>query len=76
MEFTKRISRISESATMAVTAEAGRLKREGVDIVAFGAGEPDFPFQGLQQAGAVIAHLYFGNLLPPDRGPIAARRCL
>ena len=27
---------------MAVTAEAGRLKAEGVDIVAFGAGEPDF----------------------------------
>lgn len=35
--------RISESATMAVTAEAGRLKSEGVDVVAFGAGEPDFP---------------------------------
>ena len=27
---------------MAVTAEAGRLKAEGIDIVAFGAGEPDF----------------------------------
>jgi aspartate aminotransferase len=27
---------------MAVTAEAGRLKAEGVDVVAFGAGEPDF----------------------------------
>ncbi len=43
MEFSQRISRISESATMAVTAEAGRLKRAGVDVVAFGAGEPDFP---------------------------------
>lgn len=28
---------------MAVTAEAGRLKRAGVDVVALGAGEPDFP---------------------------------
>jgi aspartate aminotransferase len=27
---------------MAVTAEAGRLKRAGVDVVALGAGEPDF----------------------------------
>jgi aspartate aminotransferase len=27
---------------MAVTAEAGRLKAAGVDVVAFGAGEPDF----------------------------------
>ena len=43
MELTKRICRISESATMAVATEAGRLKAAGVDIVAFGAGEPDFP---------------------------------
>ena len=43
MEFSERVGRISESATMAVTAEAGRLKRAGVDVVALGAGEPDFP---------------------------------
>ncbi len=43
MELTERISRISESATMAVSTEAGRLKAAGVDVVAFGAGEPDFP---------------------------------
>jgi aspartate aminotransferase len=43
MQLTKRMSRISESATMKVSAEAGRLKAEGVDVVAFGAGEPDFP---------------------------------
>ena len=28
---------------MKVAAEAGRLKREGVDVVDFSAGEPDFP---------------------------------
>lgn len=43
MEFSERVGRISESTTMAVTAEAGRLKRAGVDVVALGAGEPDFP---------------------------------
>lgn len=43
MKITERMNRISESATMAVSAEAGRLKATGVDIVAFGAGEPDFP---------------------------------
>ena len=43
MRFSNRVGRISESATMAVTAEAARLKREGVDVVALGAGEPDFP---------------------------------
>lgn len=37
------MSWITESSTMKVAAEAGRLKREGVDVVDFGAGEPDFP---------------------------------
>ena len=43
MQLTQRISRISESTTMAVTTEAGRLKAEGVDVIALAAGEPDFP---------------------------------
>lgn len=37
-----RISRISVSSTMKVAAEAERLRSEGVDIVDFSAGEPDF----------------------------------
>jgi len=43
MQLSERVSRISESATMAVTAEAGRLKAAGVNVIAFAAGEPDFP---------------------------------
>jgi aspartate aminotransferase len=42
-ELAERISRISVSSTMKVAAEADRLRREGVDVVDFGAGEPDFP---------------------------------
>jgi len=38
-----RVNLISMSATMKVSAEAARLKREGVNVVGFGAGEPDFP---------------------------------
>ncbi len=37
------MSRISESATMAVSAKAGQLKASGVNVIAFAAGEPDFP---------------------------------
>jgi aspartate aminotransferase len=43
LELAERISRISESSTMKVAAEADRLRREGVDVVDFSAGEPDFP---------------------------------
>jgi aspartate aminotransferase len=42
-ETTERISRISVSSTMKVAADADKLRREGVDVVDFGAGEPDFP---------------------------------
>ena len=38
-----RISLISASSTMKVAADADRLRREGNDVVDFGAGEPDFP---------------------------------
>ncbi len=43
LDLTERISRISESSTMKVAADADRLRREGIDVVDFGAGEPDFP---------------------------------
>ena len=43
LELAERISLISESSTMKVAADADRLRREGFDVVDFGAGEPDFP---------------------------------
>lgn len=42
-ELAERISLISVSSTMKVAADADKLRREGVDVVDFGAGEPDFP---------------------------------
>jgi len=38
-----RIAAISVSSTMKVMADADKLRREGVDVVDFSAGEPDFP---------------------------------
>jgi len=43
MQFSERISRISVSTTTAVVAKADKLKASGIDVVDFGAGEPDFP---------------------------------
>ena len=40
--LTNRIQRIEVSATMAVSAEADKLRAKGVDLVDFGAGEPHF----------------------------------
>jgi aspartate aminotransferase len=43
MHLSTRASRIGVSPTMKVAADAMKLKAQGVDIVDFGAGEPDFP---------------------------------
>ena len=42
IRLTERINRIEPSATMAVVAEAEKLRSQGIDVVDFGAGEPHF----------------------------------
>ncbi len=40
--MSRRISQIKPSATMAVTEKSAALRAQGVDVIDFGAGEPDF----------------------------------
>jgi aspartate aminotransferase len=42
MKLAERTTRIASSPTMKVTATVDRLRREGVQVIDFGAGEPDF----------------------------------
>jgi aspartate aminotransferase len=42
MKISKRAKEVPASATIAVTARAKELKAQGMDVVGFGAGEPDF----------------------------------
>lgn len=55
LDLADRVSRISESSTMKVAAEADRLRREGIDVVDFGAGEPDFPTPDNIKKAAIAA---------------------
>lgn len=50
--LAERMSRVSASPTMRVMAEAEALRRQGVDVVEFGAGEPDFPTPDYVKAAA------------------------
>jgi aspartate aminotransferase len=50
-----RISSISVSSTMKVSSDADKLRSEGVDVVDFGAGEPDFPTPANIKQAAVRA---------------------
>lgn len=43
MNLSKRVSTLTPSTTLAITAKAKALKESGVDVIGLGAGEPDFP---------------------------------
>jgi len=50
--FSKRIERISESATLAMTAKAAELRESGKKVINLSVGEPDFPTpDNIRQAG-------------------------
>lgn len=42
MEIAERVKKISPSLTLAITAKAKAMKASGIDVVSFGAGEPNF----------------------------------
>ncbi|MBB4797248.1 aspartate aminotransferase [Brevundimonas bullata] len=49
------LARVKPSATLAVTARARELKREGRDVIGLGAGEPDFDTPDNIKAAAIEA---------------------
>ena len=42
MKFSRRVQSIQPSMTLAIDAKAKELRANGVDVIGFGAGEPDF----------------------------------
>ena len=53
--LAERMTRVSASPTQQVLLEAQRLRRQGIDVVDFGAGEPDFATPAHVKAAAVEA---------------------
>jgi aspartate aminotransferase len=64
--LAERMGRISASPTMKVAGEAEKLKRQGIDVVDFGAGEPDFPTpEAVKTAAKVAIDQNFTKYTPP-----------
>ncbi|MHC4125295.1 MAG: aminotransferase class I/II-fold pyridoxal phosphate-dependent enzyme, partial [Planctomycetota bacterium] len=55
MKVSQRAQAVPVSATLAVSARAKELKAQGVDVVSFGAGEPDFDTPGFIKDAAIEA---------------------
>ena len=55
MMLSQRISSVGPSATIAITARAKQMQADGIDVVSFGAGEPDFDTPDFIKAAAMAA---------------------
>jgi aspartate aminotransferase len=55
IDIAQRLDAIKPSPTLAVTAKAAKLKAEGRDVIAMGAGEPDFDTPQFIKDAAVAA---------------------
>src|SRR5262245_54747352 len=78
-KLAERTALVKPSVTLAIAAKAGKLRAEGVDVVNFSAGEPDFDTPEHIKAAAVEA-LRKGMTkytdvkgIEPLRGAIAAK---
>jgi aspartate aminotransferase len=70
------MSNIAGSATLAVAAEADRLRRAGVDVVDFGAGEPDFDTPEHVKAAGIEAIRANFTRYTPSAGILELRRAV
>lgn len=55
MLLSRKAMEISESVTLAITAKAKKMRSEGIDVIGFGAGEPDFNTPLYIQESAIAA---------------------
>jgi len=55
MAISERARRLKPSSTLAITAKAKAMRAEGIDVIGFGAGEPDFDTPDHIKAAAIEA---------------------
>ncbi|MEE8317498.1 MAG: pyridoxal phosphate-dependent aminotransferase [Candidatus Omnitrophota bacterium] len=55
MRLSSRIKNVSASLTLAITAKAKKMREEGIDVIGFGSGEPDFDTPHYIKAAAIKA---------------------
>lgn len=70
MRLSKRVSSIGSSPTLGITAKAKKMQAEGIDIIGFGAGEPDFDTPAnIKEAAKKAIDAGFTKYTPPSGIP-------
>ncbi|MFT5087601.1 MAG: aspartate aminotransferase [Candidatus Latescibacterota bacterium] len=77
MALSHHVQRVQPSVTMQISARAASLKREGVDIVALSAGEPDFDTpQNIKDAAIRAIEGGFTKYTMPSSGIVELKEAI
>ncbi|MBI4368258.1 MAG: pyridoxal phosphate-dependent aminotransferase [Candidatus Omnitrophica bacterium] len=76
MNLAKRIQKVNPSLTLAIEAKAKRLKQEGVDLISFSAGEPDFDTPGIIKQAAIDSLEKGFTKYTPASGTLELRKAI
>ena len=77
MALSHHVQRVQPSVTMQISARAAALKREGVDIVALSAGEPDFDTpQHIKDAAIRAIESGFTKYTMPSSGIVELKEAI
>jgi aspartate aminotransferase len=76
MKLSRRVSSLKPSATVAVMNRAKEMQRQGIDVVSFAAGEPDFDTPQPVKDAAIKAMLAGQTKYMPTMGDHETRRVI
>lgn len=76
MQLSQRVRQLKPSATLAVTAGVKALRDQGVDVIGFGVGEPDFDTPDAIKDAAIAALRDGQTHYMPVAGDPAARKAI
>jgi len=76
MKLAKRVSDIGESVTLEITSKAKKMLKEGIDVVNFAAGEPDFDTPDFIKQAAIKAINEGFTKYTPSSGMLELREAI
>jgi len=76
MRLAKRVANIGESVTLEITSKAKKMAKEGIDVVSFAAGEPDFDTPDFIKQAAIKAINEGFTKYTPSSGMLELREAI
>jgi aspartate aminotransferase len=74
--LSDRVKNVKPSATLGITSQAKAMKKQGIDIISFGAGEPDFDTPAYIKKAAIEAIKSGKTKYTPSVGTVELRETI